>query len=168
MIPAFAWPDHIRSALKEGRFEYVLAWLDNESPPRAGLLKAAVYDWSGKPLDAIDALTRALKSLAPQERAACLWYRGLLYIQAAMPALAEQDFDVVLSKSRAHPSLTKLARAYAKVLLGDARGALDDIDGLPHGTTLALDRIVTPAWIENYTTATLRRGLLKEETQDAL
>lgn len=166
MIPASVWPEHVRRALKDGRFEQVLAWIDEEGPLNAGLLKASVYEWWGKPMDAAEVLTRALKSLSPQDKPSYIWYRGLMYIQASMPAWAEQDFDVVLLKSRAHPALVKLARAYAKVLLGDARGAQDDIDGLPPSTILTLDRIVTPAWIENYTTAALSRRVVKEGNVD--
>lgn len=157
MIVPSVWPEHALAALREGRFEHVLDWIDQEGPPDAGLLKACVYDWWGKPMDAIDALTRALKTLSRQEHSVYLWYRGLMYIQAQMPAWAEQDFDVVLLKSRAHPELARLARAYAKVLLGDAKGALEDADGLPPETVLTLDRVVTPIWIENYANAALRR-----------
>lgn len=166
MISESIWPEHIRNALKDERFEQVLAWIDEEGPPNAGLLKASVYEWWGKPLDAIEALTRALKSLPSQDRPSYTWYRGLMYIQASMPAWAEQDFDAVLLKSRAHPDLTKLARAYAKVLLGDAVGALEAIEGLPRDTVLTLDRVVTPKWIENCSMASLQRGVLKERNAD--
>jgi hypothetical protein len=166
MIPTLAWPENMQRALREGRFEQVLAWIEEEGPLDAGLLKASVYEWWGKPMDAVDVLTRTLKSLPRSTRTEYIWYRGLMYIHASMPAWAEQDFDVVLLQSRAHPQLTKLARAYAKVLLGDVRGALEDIDGLPLNTTLMLDRIVTPVWIENYTAATLHRGTLKERNVD--
>lgn len=166
MIPAAVWPEHIRLALKERRFEQVLDWIDKDAPLNAGLLKASVYEWWGKPMDAADALTRALKSIPRQERFAYLWYRGLMYIQAQMPAWAEQDFDVVIEQNSAHPDLTRLARAYAKVLLGDVRGALEDVDGLPRDTTLTLDRVVTPKWIDSYATSALHRRVIKEGTDD--
>lgn len=157
MSEPFVWPEHALAALQQGRFEHVLEWIEQESSRDVGLLKASVYDWWGKPLDAIEALTRALKTVSPQEQTVYLWYRGLMYIQAQLPAWAEQDFDVVLLKSSAHPELTRLARAYAKVLLGDAKGALEDAEGLPPETILTLDRVVTPHWIENYANAALRR-----------
>lgn len=166
MIPVSVWPTHIINALKDGRFEQALDWIENAKPNNAGLLKASVYEWWGKPLDAAEALTRALKSLPPQEQSTYFWYRGLLYIQASMPAWAEQDFDVFILKSRAHPELARLARAYARVLLGDTHGALEDIDGLPQNTTLALDRTVTPKWIQTYADADLVRGALKESNDD--
>lgn len=159
MIEHAVWPEHALTALREGRFEHVLDWIDQEGPLDAGLLKASVYDWWGKPMDAIDALTRALKTVPRPEQSVYLWFRGLMYIQAQMPAWAEQDFDVVLLKSSAHPELSRLARAYAKVLLGDAKGALEDAEGLPPETVLTLDRVITPAWIENYANAALRRRL---------
>ncbi len=157
MIVPSVWPEHALAALREGRFEHVLDWIDQEGPPNAGLLKASVYDWWGKPMDAIETLTRALKTASRQEHPVYLWYRGLMYIQAQMPDWAEQDFDVVLLKSSAHPELSRLARAYAKMLLGDAKGALEDAEGLPPDTVLTLDRVVTPIWIENYANAALRR-----------
>ena len=166
MIPEPAWPEHIKSALKDGRFELVLAWIDDEHPPNAALLKASLYEWWGKPLDAVEVLTRVLKNLPLHERSSYTWYRGLMYIQASMPAWAEQDFDTVFFQSHLHPNLTRLARAYAKVLLGDALGALEAIEGVPHDTVLALDRIVTPSWIEHCTMASLRRTVLKERNDD--
>lgn len=166
MIPSPAWPDHIKDALKDRRFGDVLQWIDEKNPPNAGLLQACVYDWWGKPMDAVQALTSALKRIAQEERGTYLWYRGLLYIQANMPAWAEQDFDAVMLHHRAHPDLSRLARGYAKILLGDARGALEDVDGLPKETTLALDRVVTPGWINTYALATLHRTHLKESTDD--
>lgn len=166
MIPSSVWPKHIVSALQAERFEQVLDWIEQEAPRDAGLLKASVYEWWGKPMEAADALTRALKCLPLQEHSTYLWYRGLMYVQASMPSWAELDFDAFIVQSRAHPNLARLARAYAKVLLGDVRGALEDIDGLPRDTTLALDRTVTPEWIRTYATAALARGALKEGNDD--
>ena len=162
MIPTSVWPEHIRDALKEKRFAQVLDWIETENPCDAGLLKASVYEWWGKPMDAVDVLTRALKNLPGKEHLPYLWYRGLMYVQASMPAWAEQDFDVFIVKSPAHPDLAKLARAYARVLLGDVHGALEDINGLPLGTTLVFDRVVTTKWIIDYATAALKRTVLKE------
>lgn len=166
MIPASVWPKHIVGALQEGRFEQVLDWIEKEAPRDAGLLKASVYEWWGKPMEAADVLTRALKILPLQEHSTYLWYRGLMYVQASMPSWAELDFDAFIVQSRAHPDLARLARAYAKVLLGDVRGALEDIDSLPRDTTLVLDRTVTPDWIQNYAAAALARGALKESNDD--
>lgn len=166
MIPTPSWPDTIKLALRERRFGDVLQWIEDKNPPNAGLLQACVYDWWGKPMDAAQILTTALKRVPQEDRVAYLWYRGLLYIQAQMPAWAEQDFDAVILHHRAHPELSRLARAYAKVLLGDVRGALEDVDGLPNETTLTLDRVVTPAWVNAYSFATLHRTHLKERTDD--
>lgn len=165
------WPTDVQNALNNGRFDLVLEWIDT-SAPKDGLdtflLKASVYDWWGKPLDAVQVLTSGLKGLAEDKRWTYLWYRGLMYIQANMPALAEQDFDAVLIKGRAHPELTRLARAYAKMLMGDARGALEDIDGLPSNTVLSLDRVITPDWLDDLAHASLRRRAPKEGSADTI
>lgn len=166
MITTSVWPKHIVSALQEGLFEQVIDWIEKEAPRDAGLLKASVYEWWGKPMEAADALTRALKVLPLQEHSAYRWYRGLMYMHASMPSWAEQDFDAFIVQSLAHPDLAKLARAYAKVLLGDVRGALEDVEGLPRDTTLALDRTITPDWILHYAVSALTRGELKASNDD--
>lgn len=169
MIPKPVWPEHVRIALREERFEHVLHWIDSENLPDTGLLQAAVYEWSGKPMAAAEVLTRSLKSLSLDKQLAYIWYRGLMYTQASMPALAEYDFDAVLYKKSAHPELARLARAYARVLMGDAVGALEDVDGLPHDTVLSLDRVVTPTWVHLFAMATLNRIALKEgKREDAM
>lgn len=142
----------VQRALRDNQPTIVFDWLIDQSN-----LTLAYGMWK-KPMDAIEALTRALKKVIPEKRAPYRWYRGLLYIQAQLPALAEQDFTAVIATYAEHRHTSMLARAYARVLLGDVRGALEDNDRLPEGTVLILDRVITPQWIGNSCNAAWERN----------
>ena len=83
MSEPFVWPEHALAALQQGRFEHVLGWIEQEPSRDAGLLKASVYEWWGKPLDAFEALTRAQ---GPTERQAA----GPDVTQPVVQILAEE------------------------------------------------------------------------------
>lgn len=163
MTPEPSWPAHIQNALRDGHIDDVCAWLDASSQKEAPLLKASAYASVGQYHSSIEVLTRAMKHLPLAAQENYQWYRGLMYIHAALPALAEQDFTDLLDTNKEHRNLSRLARAYARILLGDIRGALEDNDGLSQESILAIDRVVTPLWIHNFANANWFRHEQKQE-----